>query len=290
MCSTDCQSAKQASVLIIQPILFMMKKTLFILASLALGAVSSQAAILGTVTFQRNGANAFGCAVNTDTSYGLTGSLDSIRNNYGNTPSLLNDANVPDEFFIPNASTGSGGWWYAEFTFTNNSGHDMEISSIDFTMIGATTSGLPASGDGGIANSTSFAGYNYVGGYEGNYNKPLKILASLKLSSGGVRQYFNASTAASDNPDGGDWNGTHKGTFDFASAQYVVKAGENFTVYIEAEGDSSTTGFTPVDLCMGIKEIQINGDGTPVPVVPEPATASLSLLGLTALMMRRRRA
>ena len=35
---------------------------------------------------------------------------------------------------------------------------------------------------------------------------------------------------------------------------------------------------------IGLKEIQVNGE-----VVPEPATASLSLLGLAALMMRRRR-
>ena len=258
----------------------MMKKTLIVIASLALGAVSSQAAILSTVTFQRHGANPSDCAVNTSTSYELTGRLSSFSSS-SSTSALLDSANVPDEFFIPEASLSGTNWWQAKFTFTNNFSHDMEIKFIDFTTIGATMGGQPASGDGGVANK-----WYYVDGYTtGNYNKPLRLV--IACFGSGISKAFNASTVASADPNAGTWNGTHTGTYDFSSQNHVLKAGESFTLSVSAE-DSTSSGFVPPDdLYMGLKEIVIRGD---VLSVPEPATASLSLLGLAALMMRRRRA
>ena len=52
----------------------MMKKTLPVIASLALGAISSQAGVLGATTFQRNGTDWQDAIVNTGSGYGLASS------------------------------------------------------------------------------------------------------------------------------------------------------------------------------------------------------------------------
>ena len=262
----------------------MMKKTLILIASLALGAVSSQAAVLSTVTFQRNGADLSDCDVKASSNYGLDVSLKSLKDNNGDAVLQLVDNGVPDEFFIPARSVSSEASqqpaWIATFTLTNTSGHDMKFGLVDLTLIGATMDGKPASGNGGIAY---YGGYS--NGYDtGNYNKPLNF--KLFLHSGGTSATFNASTAASDDPDAGDWNETRTLKLHPIS-NYVLKAGQSCSLWIQLD-EPMRSGFDITNLGMGLKEIVINGDGTPV--VPEPATASLSLLGLAALMMRRRRA
>ena len=78
--------------------------------------------------------------------------------------------------------------------------------------------------------------------------------------------------------------------FYFANGGYTLKARQTGgpLLVIAISADKTSPSYSDSDLLMGLKEIVING--TSVPVVPEPATASLSLLGLAALMMRRRRA
>ena len=261
----------------------MMKKTWILIASLALGAVSSQAAVLSTVTFQRNGADLSDCDVKASSNYGLDVSLKSLKDS-GDAGLQLVDTGVPDEFFIPASPVSSEASqqpaWIATFTLTNTSAHDMKFGLVDLTLIGATMDGKPASGNGGIAY---YGGYS--NGYDtGNYNKPLTF--TLFLHSGGKSSSFNASTAASDDPDAGDWNETRTSKL-YPISNYVLQAGKSCSLTVRLD-EPMRSGFDITDLGMGIKQIVINGDGTPV--VPEPATASLSLLGLAALMMRRRRA
>lgn len=61
----------------------------------------------------------------------------------------------------------------------------------------------------------------------------------------------------------------------------LLKTGESLTITITASNNSAYTK----GCFAGLTGIQINGEL----LVPEPATASLGLLGLAVLMMRRRR-
>ena len=62
---------------------------------------------------------------------------------------------------------------------------------------------------------------------------------------------------------------------------FILKAGESLTITIDASKHEAYDK----GCFAGLSGIQINGE-----LVPEPATASLGLLGLAALMVRRRRA
>lgn len=57
----------------------------------------------------------------------------------------------------------------------------------------------------------------------------------------------------------------------------TVKAGETFTLTVNAKAPNTGGTF------LGLSQLALQGDA-----VPEPATASLSLLGLAALLLRRR--
>lgn len=74
-------------------------------------------------------------------------------------------------------------------------------------------------------------------------------------------------------------DGIHTGSHTYDD--FLLKAGESLTITITASNNSAYNK----GCFAGLSGIQINGDL----VVPEPATASLGLLGLAALMMRRRR-
>lgn len=73
---------------------------------------------------------------------------------------------------------------------------------------------------------------------------------------------------------------TKTGGYDFFNG-FILKAGESLTITIDA---SQHEAYNKGSFA-GLSGIQINGE-----LVPEPATASLGLLGLAALMVRRRRA
>lgn len=253
-----------------------MKKILIMIASLAFGSAISQAAVLCSTTFERTGTSLDTVTVNTVSGVGLTSSTsiadgDFHKSTTGND--LLANGTIPSTVFSPNANVGGTGnnTWDVSFTFTNTGSQDMAISSIDLSMIGFTGGGAAQNGGGGLANN------DYVGGFEGNFNKPV----NMTLSVGGQADQtltYNGSTA----PDGttGAWTGIHTGSFNYDG--FLLKAGESLTITITASNNSAYSK----GCFAGLTGIRINGEL----VVPEPATASLSLLGLAALMMRRRRA
>lgn len=76
-----------------------------------------------------------------------------------------------------------------------------------------------------------------------------------------------------------DKNGTP--TADIQQASFntpvTVKAGETFTLTVNAKAPNTGGTF------LGLSQLALHGDA-----VPEPATASLGLLGLAALLLRRR--
>lgn len=253
-----------------------MKKTLIIIASLALGAAASQAAVLCTTTFNRAGTSLDSVTVSTVSDAGLStstsiASQDFSKSSTGND--LLASGSIPASVFSPNSNVGnnSNNWWSVSFTFTNDGSQDMLISSIDLSMIGFTGGGAAQNAGGGVANN------NYVGGTDGATNKPVNITLGMDGQDDQTLVYNGAAT----NSDGtaSSWDvGVHTGSYEYGDV--LLKAGESMTLTVRA---SKNEGYSS-GCFIGLKEIKVNGE-----VVPEPATASLGFLGLAALMMRRRR-
>ncbi|QAA50420.1 PEP-CTERM sorting domain-containing protein [Akkermansia muciniphila] len=159
--------------------------------------------------------------------------------------------------------------WSVSFTFTNDGSQDMLISSIDLSMIGFTGAGAAQNAGGGVANN------NYVGGADGNLNKPVNITLGM---SGQDDQTLAYNGATSTNTSTGSWDGVRTGSYEYGDV--LLKAGESMTLTVTASKNEAYGS----GCFIGLTGIQIKGE-----VVPEPATASLGLLGLAALMMRRRR-
>lgn len=251
-----------------------MKKTLIIIASLALGAAASQAAVLCTTTFNRTGTSLDSVTVSTVSDAGLStsssiASQDFSKSSTGND--LLASGSIPASVFSPNSNVGNSqnNTWSVSFTFTNDGSQDMLISSIELSMIGFTGVGAAQNAGGGVANN------NYVGGAAGNLNKPVNITLGMR---GQDDQTLAYNGATSTNTSTGSWDGVHTGSYKYSNV--LLKAGESMTLTVTASKNEAYGS----GCFIGLTGIQIKGE-----VVPEPATASLGLLGLAALMMRRRR-
>ena len=250
-----------------------MKKTLIIIASLALGAAASQAAVLCTTTFNRTGTSLDSVTVSTVSDAGLSTSSISSENFSKSTTgnNLLASDSIPASVFSPNANVGNNqnNTWSVSFTFTNTGSQDMLISSIDLSMVGFNGAGAAQNAGGGVANN------DYVGGFDGNLNKPVNITLGMTGQESQTQAYNGATTT---NQTTGSWDGVHTGSYKYNNV--LLKAGESMTLTVKASKNEAYGN----GCFIGLTRIQINGE-----VVPEPATASLGLLGLVALMMRRRR-
>lgn len=251
-----------------------MKKTLIIITSLAFCATVSQAAVLSTTSFNRTGASLDTVTVNTVSSVGLTSSTSIASGDYSKSTTgadLMATGTIPSSVLSPNANVGNNqnNTWSVSFTFTNTGSQAMMISSIDLSMIGFNGSGDAQNGGNGVANN------NYVGGYEGNFNKPVDISLSIAGQENQTLIYNGSTTT---NTTIGTWNGIHTGSYNYNNL--LLGVGESLTITIDASKNSAYGA----GCFVGLTGIQINGE-----LVPEPATASLGLLGLAVLMMRRRR-
>ena len=265
-----------------------MKKTLVTIATLALAAASSQADLLSTLTFETNGANYRNAVVNTDSSYGLVArtTLNYVSDYNVAYVNLIDDNKVPTNIIVPELTVcgqeASGHNLVVSTILTNTSDQSIRITGTELSLIGVDPDYNPATGLNGTR------GFNSVGQFtEGRYNRIANVFSTL---TGGNyyelrQQLFNLSSVASADPNAGTWEGVHTGSFDFSDADIILEAGKSLQLntlirnYVE---DLRTPA-----LYVGMKEYRVYGEVLPV---PEPATASLSLLGLAALMMRRRRA
>ena len=269
-----------------------MKKTFITIAILALAAASSQAAVLSTTTFVRVDGDWTNLEVNTDSNAGLIspdrpawwgskpwGDPDNSLDNNSSLPTSIVSAPV----VVGGTNAQGSNYWSIDIDFVNYGSQDVQIDSVDLTMIGYDSYHMPLSGTRGIANN------GYVGGFDGDYNKPVNVSLTW-LNENGSSVYtdtlaFNASTVASGDPDAGSWDGTHTGTYNLGSSSFTLNPMERARLRVQVSRNDDNLSVRDGDFYMGLKQIVIK-EG----VVPEPATASLSLLGLAALMMRRRRA
>lgn len=255
-----------------------MNKPLTIIASLAFGTAVSQAAVLCATSFNRTGAGLNSVTVNTVSSYGISSPTTIEAGDFtksgptagGQSGKLLGQNTIPSTVITPNSNVSSGGSWSISFTFTNNNSSDMLISSIDLSMIGVNGSGAAQNGGNGTANN------GYVGGQEGNTNKPVDITLSI---GGQENKTLAYNGATSTNTTSGSWDGIHTGSYEYDNL--LLQAGESLTITIAASKNSAYDK----GCFMGLTGIQLNGELA----VPEPASASLGLLGVAGFMMRRRR-
>lgn len=257
-----------------------MKITPYLISSMALLASASQAAILSTTTFDRTGNSLDSVTVNTQSAYGLSSgtSIGSTDFSKGGSPAsgqsgaFLGHSTIPSTIITPNSNVASGGSWSMSFTFTNTSAQDMLISSIDLTMIGISGSGMPQNAGGGVTGDSI-----WIGNSAGATNKPLNL--TMTIGTEAQTLTYNAATTTSS--DAHNWSKPHEyrtGSYDFTGL--TLGAGESLTIKIDASQNSLFTS----GCFAGLSGIQINGE-----LAPEPTTASLGLLGLTTLFMRRRR-
>lgn len=168
------------------------------------------------------------------------------------TPSTSLSENLAANLLVPNLQmNNNNAGWTVTFSFTAS--QDITISSLDL-------------------------GFQFVTANGTRHEKPdpKKGTAIVTLVAGETTSTadFNFSRLQADK------NGTP--TADLQSGALdtplTVKAGETFTVTVNAKAPDTGGTF------LGLSQMSLTGE-----VVPEPATASLSLLGLAALMLRHRR-
>lgn len=168
------------------------------------------------------------------------------------TPSTSLSQNLAANLLVPNVQmNNNNAGWTVTFSFTAS--QDITISSLDL-------------------------GFQFVTGTGTRHGN-----TDTKSGTATVTLAAGESTSTADfsftRPQA-DKNGTP--TADLQSGALdtplTVKAGETFTVTVNAKAPNTGGTF------LGLSQMSLTGE-----VVPEPATASLSLLGLAALMLRRRR-
>lgn len=235
-----------------------MKKTLLAFALLACGAVSSQGATLWTTTFG-NAAQSDATLVtlsNEGEISGVTGSVTSlIRNPYNGGP---------DSTLVLNTKGSIGSnpslftpWSNVQTTGAWDAGMSFTNGSASAVSISSITFTLVSfavvTGSGNAIPHTQARDFVFT------------------LTIGGQSRDVTVTIPA---------GGQNTATFTLDSP-LLVEAGGEFSFHAKASRTETQQdgGF------VGIKDISFDGL-----TVPEPATASLGLLGLASLMMRRRRA
>ena len=235
-----------------------MKKTLILIASLASCSLSAQAATLWTTTFG-NAAQSTATDVtltNTGEMSGITGTVDSLKK------TLHNGGAESDCSLKTIGALGQNSSLFTpDVNVQTNAGGSWTAGMI-FTNGGAQTCSITSV----TMTMISFSG-------EGKVQSAPKDF-SLTLNIGG--QMVDATATI---PGGNGSTGTPV-TLTF-SQPIELGAGDtlNFSVLVDKATQTDGSFF-------GIKSMEFQG----ALQVPEPATASLGLLGLAVLMMRRRRA
>ena len=236
-----------------------MKKTLYIFASLALSTLSVQAATLWTTTF--------GSAAQPDpTQVTLTNTGGEINGVLGSVTSLKKTANTGGAESDCSLKT-VGGLGQNASLFTP----DVNVQT---NAGGAWNAGMTFTNTGSQGCSISSVKMTMIAFNVDGDAQPNNRTFSLTLNIGGQEKNVTLTIESGKASSGKDVTLT----FD---EPVELGAGQSLDFSVIARRTSETAGSF-----FGIKSMEFQGDL----LVPEPATASLSLLGLAALMMRRRRA
>lgn len=168
------------------------------------------------------------------------------------TPSTSLSQNLAADLLVPNLQMmDNNAGWTVTFSFTAS--QDITISSLDL-------------------------GFQFVtaNGTRHDQSHPKEGTAIVTLTAGDTTSTadFNFSRLQADK----DGMPTPDVQTSSLNTPVTVKAGESFTVTVNAKAPNTGGTF------LGLSQMSLTGE-----MVPEPATASLSLLGLASLLLRRRR-
>ena len=175
-------------------------------------------------------------------------------------------SNYVDSFLSPNVNVGNGNTWSVSLSFTVT-----EAVTVDSIVLNLFT----FSGANAVQNSNRRGAYTFNLKLDGDVlascsNSSLTYLGTGDASAGSSQQ---ASVETLGQREGS--SGIHEeGTLNQA---VTLSAGNTYTLELSLNRGQETQGYF-----VGLGAIELN-------TIPEPATASLSILGMAALMMRRRR-
>ncbi len=235
-----------------------MKKT-FILACAILSTSAMAATELGSFTLATTGVNSASATLVGTSDLELT--LDSITV----SPDQGNDYKYWADKAVPNINVGNNaGTWTMTFTLANTGSTALTIDSLALDVIGVTSGGQAQNAGGGVAVTE---GETWVGSTDGSTNKPIDF--TLALGENSYMQTVNVVSTTADP------------VYTLDSPIELAANGGSVTFTVMADNNAAYTGGAFV----GLKGITVNGTA----VVPEPATATLSLLALAGLAARRRR-
>ncbi len=236
-----------------------MKKTLILIASLAFCSLSAQAATLWTTTFG-NAAQTNATQVSlTNTGgemSGITGTVDSLKKRPYNGGAESDCSLKTDGALGENASL-----------FTP----DVNVQT---DAGGAWNAGMTFTNTGSQGCSISSVKMTMIAFNSTGAAQPNNRTFSLTLNIGGQEKNVTLTIESGKASSGKDVTLTFDSPVELGAGQSL-----DFSVLARRTGETAGCFF-------GIKSMEFQGEL----LVPEPATASLSLLGLAALMMRRRRA
>ena len=185
---------------------------------------------------------------------------------FTNASTQKTGSNYVNSFLSPNVNVGSGNTWSVSLSFSVT--EDVSIDSVTLDLF-------------------TFNGQNNVqqGNRQGAYTFNLKlgdnVLASCSnsdlvyLGTGDTKATGSQQASVETLGQLGGSSGVHeKGML---NQDVTLVAGNTYTLELSLDRGTETAGYF-----VGLGAIGLNA-------VPEPATASLSILGMAALMMRRRR-
>ncbi len=250
-----------------------MKKTLIIACSLLAGTALADETpqTLNTATFNRTGTAATDVSV-LNTSTDLTLSFTSLSISGENNTDFRN---VNANTLTPNINVGNGDnkSWTMTFSLQNDGDSTITINSITLSAFGTNGSNSVQTIGAGVAVTDS----STIVGYEDNdQNKPVDF-SITDAEAQAINMGMNGSNA-------GDIAANRTTTFTLTTP-WVIEAGQSVTFDVKAE-NSNIIPYTSGTYA-GINQLQFNG--TVAAAVPEPTTATLSLLALAGLAARRRR-
>ncbi|WP_290565734.1 PEP-CTERM sorting domain-containing protein [Akkermansia sp.] len=235
-----------------------MKKTFPVIASIIALAGSAHAAIV------------FDYQANPQTASDLyqpdvTGAL-LISQTFTGVSSQKTGSNYVNSFLSPNANVGNGTPWSVTLSFTVT--ETVTVDSIALNLFTFNASNA-------IQNNDRRGAYTFDLKQNGDVlascsNSNLTYAGTQDVTSDGSQQ----ASVDTLGQRGGSSGVREEGTLDKA---VVLSTGNTYTIEISLNRGSETQGYF-----VGLGALELN-------TVPEPATASLGLLGVAALMMRRRR-
>ncbi len=244
-----------------------MKKTFATILAIATLATAATAETLGTSTFTLSGSALTNVTISNSNELlelsltGMSGTATNLR--YAASNNDLKQLITPNT----NVCSGTTNSWTLNFTLTNNGTEDISISSLTLGIVGVTGANGPQTAAQGYGTG-NVPEENWVNA--DTWNKP----AQLTLASGSESstRTFNVATRYLTVAAEGD-----------IETNWTIAAGESLNFTLTATNHPEFTGGAFV----GLKSIGFNTTATDT--IPEPTTATLSLLALAGLAARRRR-